>query len=657
MKDEKVRHKRAEPLFLHNHGLRLLLFGGKGGVGKTTCATAAALQLSAQAPGRSFLLVSTDPAHSIRDSLAGYAPPANLCVFELDAQQYLTKFRDGNGPMLREVAAAGTFLDDDDINQFLSLSLPGLDELMAFLEISAWVEARQYDCIVVDTAPSGHTLRLLAMPELIRKWLGMLEALLAKRRYMRRVFSRDGRLDRLDLFVSEWQRSLRRMEILLRDPAGSQFVPVTIAEPLGVHETLALSKKLLGWKIPVSDLIVNRLHVEGDCPACSAAASVEQFQIQQLLAGIEDSCSAWGIELLAEEVRGLAALSGFWQHARPVSRTPVNVARPQLALQPAVWHPPAPPSPQPRLILFAGKGGVGKTTLACVTAIRMARDCPEKRVLLFSTDPAHSLAACLQTEVGPRPKQLLAGLAAVEIDAQAEFSKLKTRYADDLERFLDSISRGFDLTFDRVVLERLMDLAPPGLDEIMALTRIMEFLARASYDLFILDCAPTGHLIRLLELPDLINDWLKTFFNLFIKYERVLRLPGFADELVGISRNLKKLRGLLQNPAASVLYAVSIPTQMALEETKDLVAACDRLGVAVPCVFLNMMTPPGDCPLCASLRRRERVVAESLRRMFPAKQHTLIYRQEEVAGLERLEEFGRYLYQPAGKELIGCGAG
>ena len=92
--------------------------------------------------------------------------------------------------MLREIAAAGTFLDDEDINQFLNLSLPGLDELMAFFEISSWVEARRYDCIVVDTAPSGHTLRLLAMPELIRRWLGMLEALLAKRRYMRRVFSR-----------------------------------------------------------------------------------------------------------------------------------------------------------------------------------------------------------------------------------------------------------------------------------------------------------------------------------------------------------------------------------------------------------------------------------------------------------------------------------
>ena len=199
-----------------------------------------------------------------------------------------------------------------------------------------------------------------------------------------------------------------------------------------------------------------------------------------------------------------------------------------------------------------------------------------------------------------------------------------------------------------------MDIAPPGLDEIMALTRIMEFLARNSYDLFVLDCAPTGHLIRLLELPDLIHEWLKAFFNLFLKYERILRLPGFAEELVRISRSLKKLRELLRNPAASVLYAVSIPTRMALEETKDLVVACDRMGMAVPLVFLNLMTPPGDCRLCSNLRRRELLVAESFRQMFPEKQQTLVYRQPEMAGLDRLEKFGRCLYQPARQELVSA---
>src|SRR5664280_899274 len=210
------------PSFFEQSGLQLLLFGGKGGVGKTTCATAAALRLSALAPSRSFMLVSTDPAHSVRDSLAGHVPPGNLEVLEFDPQPSIARFRERNGPTLREIAAAGTLLDDEDIHRFLSLALPGIDELMAFFEIASWVEARRYDCIVVDTAPSGHTLRQLAMPEMTRRCLGMLEALLAKRRYMRRVFSRNAAPDRLDLVVAQWKSSLERTESLLRDPARFQ---------------------------------------------------------------------------------------------------------------------------------------------------------------------------------------------------------------------------------------------------------------------------------------------------------------------------------------------------------------------------------------------------------------------------------------------------
>jgi arsenite-transporting ATPase len=639
------------PAFFDQPGLQLLLFGGKGGVGKTTCATAAALRLSALAPSRSLLLVSTDPAHSVRDSLAGHVPAGNLEVLEFDPRQSIARFREQNGPMLREIAAAGTFLDGEDIDRFLSLALPGLDELMAFFEIASWVEARRYGCIVVDTAPSGHTLRQLAVAETTRRWLGMLEALLAKRRYMRRVFSRNADPDRFDLLVAKWKSSLDRTESLLRDPVRFQCVPVTIAEPLAIRETLSLYQELIGRKIPVSELVVNRLHFESDCAACSAAASAEQSQIQQLLAGIAPVCSAWGMELFAEEVRGPEPLSGFWDHARPLAPRPVSAAKPGVASQPAVLHPAAPSSPETRFVLFAGKGGVGKTTLACATAVRLTSDFPGKRVLLFSAGPAHSLSACLQTEIGPRPVALLPGLSAVEIDAKAEFEKLKTCYAQDLKRFLQSASSGFDVVFDSVVLERMMDIAPPGLDEVMALTRILDFVARDSYDLFVLDCASTGHLIRLLELPDLVNEWLKAFFNLLLKYQRVLQLPGFTDRLVGISRSLKKLRVLLQNPATSVLHVVSIPTQMALEETKDLVAACHRMGIAVPLVFLNLMTPPGDCRLCSSLRRRERLAVEDFRQAFPEKQQTLVYRQPEIAGLEQLRRLGWRLYRPSGAEL------
>ncbi len=643
------------PSFLENRGLELLLFGGKGGVGKTTCATSAALRLAGLAPARSFLLVSIDPAHSLQDSLAGLTPPLNLKILELDAEEYLARFRAKNGPKLREIAAAGTFLDDEDINEFLDLSLPGLDELMAFLEISGWLEEHRYDSIVVDTAPSGHALRLLAMPGLIQKWLRMLDTLLAKRRYMKKVFGKSVGRDHLDLFVGDWDASLRRTETLLRDPSRCRFVPVTTAEPLSVRETAALLRELRQRRIPAPDLVVNLLHPHNACPACSSTRALEQQQIESLQTSFAGGGPLlWGVDLFAEEVRGREPLSAFWDHAVPIAPGSLPAPASHSVSQPrvvAASPPPHPPS-EIQFILFSGKGGVGKTTLACATAVRLARDFPEKRILLFSTDPAHSLSACLKVEIGPRPTALCPGLSAMEIDAPAEFHALKAQYAKDVEGFLEAMAGGLDLTFDREVIEKMLDLAPPGLDEVMALTRIIDFLVHDRFDLFVLDSASTGHLIRLLELPDVIEQWLKTFFRLFLKYERVWRLPGFSGQLIELSKNLKRFRKLLADPARTVLYAVGIPTQMAVEETKDLLEACDRLGIAVPALFLNLVTPPGDCPLCSALGRRELLAEQRFRQICRNQQLTLVYRQGELRGLERLEALGRNLYQAARQEAV-----
>ena len=116
----------------------------------------------------------------------------------------------------------------------------------------------------------------------------------------------------------------------------------------------------------------------------------------------------------------------------------------------------------------------------------------------------------------------------------------------------------------------MLDLSPPGLDEIIALVRAMEFLEAGRYDIFILDSAPTGHLLRLLELPELIDQWLKTFFGLLLKYKLTFRFPSLSQQLVKISRNLKLLRNLWRDPARAALYAVSILTEMAFQETCDL---------------------------------------------------------------------------------------
>ena len=116
-------------------------------------------------------MVSTDPAHSLADCFAGCPPVENLVLRELDPQESLGRFKARHEEHLRTIALRGTFLDQADVAQLLDLSVPGLDEVMALLEIVAWVKEERYACIVVDTAQAGHTLRLLGLPALMRQWV------------------------------------------------------------------------------------------------------------------------------------------------------------------------------------------------------------------------------------------------------------------------------------------------------------------------------------------------------------------------------------------------------------------------------------------------------------------------------------------------------
>lgn len=631
------------PAFLRDRALRLLLFGGKGGVGKTTCATATALTLARRCPESSFLVVSTDPAHSLADGVAGSALPPNLTLIELDATARLEAFKAAHGVKLREIAARGTFLDNDDIAQLLDLSLPGLDELMAFLEISQWVEEDQYACVVVDTAPWGHTLRLLEMPELIGRWLGVLDALLAKHRYMKKLYRGAYRRDELDEFLLGLAASAERITKILRDPARCRFVPVMLAEPLSVTETIGLMNDLGRLKIPVTDLVVNRLYPDTDCPVCADGLDGQMREVRR----ISDQMSGyviWGLPLFPDEVRGRERLEAFLDAAAELPDV-ARVSRRPASAPPQVASPPPLPSREITLLIFAGKGGVGKTTLACATSLRLARERPGTEILLFSTDPAHSLSACLDRPVGPEPTRLCPGLTAMEIDARAELETLKRRYATELERTLASLLPNLDLTFDREVMERILDLSPPGLDEVMALSRVMEFVSRGTYHLLILDAAPTGHLIRLLEMPELIDQWLKVFFGLFLKYKSIFRLPGVSERLVELSKDLKLFRSLLTDQARASLYAVTILTEMAYEETRDLLAACERMKVSAPLLFLNLATPESDCLLCSALRRRESRVERKFRDAFPGTHQAVIYRRGERWGVERLGDLGGALYR------------
>ena len=646
-----MRSPGKSPDFLSDAGTRLLLFGGKGGVGKTTASSATALDIALRHPGKSLLLVSTDPAHSLQDSLAGATTPDNLHVMELNAQAYLHAFQEENRQRLTEIASRGTFLDEEDINRFLELSLPGMDELMAFLEISRWVKEGAYDVIIMDTAPTGHTLRLMEMPDMIRKWLEALDALLAKHRYMKKLYRGRYERDDLDHFIEALATSVKEMETLLRDNQQCRFVPVMLAEPLSIEETLDLIRELERLRICVVDVVINRLYPESQCLTCQ---HIRARQLQELARIFKEPdffrLRFWGVPLYSKEVRGLESLRSFWEYRYEVVVQFPGETRLSLPPIPPRVDSPAPlPKPGMAMLVFAGKGGVGKTTLACATALHLARVRTEKRILLFSTDPAHSLADCLNMPLGPQPKQVATRLWAMEMDATADFAALKNLYRQELAQFLSRLMPNLDLTFDREVMESIMDLSPPGIDELMALAAVMDLLTPENYDLLILDAAPTGHLIRLLELPEIIEGWLKAFFSLFLKYRNVFRLPGISGRLVRLSKDLKRLRAMLRDPSRTALCAVSMLSEMSFAETTDLVAACERLEIPVSCMFLNMATPNAPDPLCGALFQRESAVREKFSLSLPPNiRQTVVYRQSDPMGIDNLAALGQLMYRSPG---------
>ena len=300
---------------------RYLFFGGKGGVGKTTAASATALFLLRKLkPDNSILLFSTDPAHSLSDSLGvkignrlvqvAEHKGAKLIAYEMDATLALERFRAAHGKVLAEIAERGTLLDEEDINELLNLSLPGLDEVMSLFELSELDREGKYAHIVVDTAPSGHTSRLLRLPEVFARMVNALDRMGEKHRYMVQHFARRRVVaDEVDLFLRDLTARIESVRHMLYDAEQTSFTLVTIPEAMSVRETQRYLELLREQHVPVTDLIVNRVEQEHDgCVYCAGRVATQRPWLKEIETSFGDLQIHY-VPLLAQEVRGLGPLT------------------------------------------------------------------------------------------------------------------------------------------------------------------------------------------------------------------------------------------------------------------------------------------------------------------------------------------------------------
>jgi arsenite-transporting ATPase len=295
---------------------RYLFFGGKGGVGKTTAAAATALHLLKQLkPDNSILLFSTDPAHSLSDSLGVkignrlVEVKPRFFAYEMDASLALERFREAHGKVLAEIAERGTLLDEEDINQLLSLSLPGLDEVMSLFELSELDREGTYTHIVVDTAPSGHTSRLLRLPEVFARIVRTLDLMGDKHRYILAHFARRKPVaDEVDVFLRDLNERIAAVRKLLHDSEQTSFTLVTIPEAMAVRETQRYLELLREQGVPVRDLIVNRVEQEHEgCPYCHARVLSQRPWLKEIESEFRE-LEFHRVPLLAKEVRGVDEL-------------------------------------------------------------------------------------------------------------------------------------------------------------------------------------------------------------------------------------------------------------------------------------------------------------------------------------------------------------
>lgn len=294
--------------------LKLILFGGKGGVGKTTFASSAGLYLASN--NKNTLLVSTDPAHSLSDSLGleigdeikKIRDIENLSALEIDAEKAFSEFKLQYGDKIKKLFDTSTYLDMEDIDEALSLTIPGIDEVMGFKTIVDLIEEGKFDKYIVDTAPTGHALRLLTLPELFDDWIKMAARMRWKYRYIKKTFAGKYIPDEVDEFILDLKKTVKRIEGLLKDKDRCEFIVVTMPEDMAVKETERLIKSLTRYGIKVGQLVINNVIPEQvNCPFCQARRKDQDKYIMQ----IRDKFSDLKITVLPlqpHEVKGVDTL-------------------------------------------------------------------------------------------------------------------------------------------------------------------------------------------------------------------------------------------------------------------------------------------------------------------------------------------------------------
>lgn len=615
---------------------QFIFFSGKGGVGKTSMACAHAVRFADE--GKRTLIVTTDPASNLADvfeqeighQVTPIAGVPNLSAMEIDpdkaTQEYIDRAMD---PIRAAFPPQIVQVMEEQMSGPCTAEVAAFDRFTDFLDVPSQ-NGDAFDVVIFDTAPTGHTIRLLELPA---EWSQSIDAASAGSGQ-----TCLGPAAAIQDAKHKYERALAAM----RQSAQTQFVFVLHPEAISIKETRRAIDELSKLDVHNFRLIVNGIIPPDGAgnPLFAARAEMQARYLDQIER--EFTYPKQRMTLLSDEIKGAAKLRGVGKiffDGEPASGSDeaanVPFQNETFASSLDDVRSRLSPNGHRRTVFFAGKGGVGKTVASCVTAVWLARQ--GHKTLLLTTDPAAHLGDVLDTPVGDEVTAVAGqpNLWAVKIDPKAAAETYKTRILDDARQ------RGRPESAIKVMEE---ELNSPCTEEMAAFDKFIEYASQDEWQAVVFDTAPTGHTLRLLELP---VDWSKQ-----IDVKVFASVDATAADDVAKAR-FGKVIEMMSDPAQSTFAFVMYPESTPILEAWRAAQELGTVGVHPGLVVANMVIPPEQAttPFVQSRRAmQEKYLAEIGKRFgVPLVQIPLLPR--EVKGLEMLAELGEQVYGPVSEPM------
>lgn len=659
---------------VHGNQLKWIFVGGKGGVGKTTSSCSLAIALASSR--KSVLLVSTDPAHNLSDAFSQKfsAEPTRVNGFDnLDAMEVEPPAQNALPPpadmpadlvqALGSPEAASALLGD------IGNAIPGIDEAMAFGTLMKSVREMAYDVVVFDTAPTGHTMRLLGFPTLLEKGLGIFRGLIDRFGPMASTLASTMGMPGMDINdmvtrIESMSDVTKEISRTFEDPSKCTFVCVCIPEFLSVFETERLVQEVGKFGITVSNILVNQIIRKDDIVDKQRAESLYNARMAMQTRYMEQIVELYGedfhitaMPLLPGEVRGKEALSEYAKliliEKKEFSEGMEgmnDIGEYEGSLKNVVN------SDEIRWIFVGGKGGVGKTTTSSSLGVTLQSQ--GKKVLLVSTDPAHNLSDAfgqkISSSTDPTKIKCYDSLYALEVNASEAAEGFVSKLAESTQGLSTDSGTSEILPLDTL---RQMLSSVPGIDEAVSFSQIAKLAKSMEFDAIVFDTAPTGHTLRLLNFPSVADKALSRFDSLRESLGPMLSMLANSDpnaqakireaeEQLESARNaLLEVTKILNDQDKTTFICVAIAEFLSVYETERLVQELCTMNINVRNVLVNQLMKPKETNITGMLRTRanmQKKYLDQIEELYPREEFHITYMPllpMEVRGIDALQKY------------------